>query len=75
MSYVQTGSARESRGGVPGWAFAVIAVIVILAAAAYFLVAGSYGGNAPSNPYQSAAPASGAPGNVPTSAPSAPSYP
>ena len=69
---VQMGRARESGSNVGGMLLAVVVAIVIVIAAAYFVLSGSRGGNAPSGPYQSAAPASGAPA---TAAPGAPNYP
>ena len=55
MSYVQSG--RAQRGGMSG--VIIVAIVAIVAiAAAYFVFAGSYGGNAPSNPYPSLVPSS-----------------
>jgi len=61
MSQAQIGRAQPRRSNLGGMLIAIVVAIVVIAAVAYAVMAGTRGGNAPSGPYPSAAPATGAP--------------
>ena len=70
MSYVQTGRGRHvEHRGVSGAVIAAIVAVIVVAAIAWYALSASYsGGGVPSAPYQTVAPASGAPATAaPTS--------
>jgi hypothetical protein len=73
MSSLHVGSRSSEAGGPATWIYGVIlAVIVVLAVAVFVSAAGGLRYNAP---HDTGAPATYAPGILPTSAPSAPRYP
>jgi hypothetical protein len=73
MSSIQVGSRGSAERGPAGVLYGLIlAVVVVLAVAVFVAAAGGLRNTAPN---QSAAPATNAPGVLPTSVPAAPHYP
>ncbi len=76
MGAVPVGSARSSgtrSGGRLGWVLAALVVIVLVAIAAYYVLASGY--RSPGTPYSTSAPATGAPAAPLTTSAPAPTAP
>lgn len=77
MADSHIGASRTTRGAAPAnlgrWLAAVIAVIIVVAIAAFYAMSGSTQYQAPAGP--SAVPGSGAPGSAAPQMTSAPHYP
>lgn len=75
MRQAEIGRAREERG--TAWRFVLAAVItlVLIVAMAYVLLARTGGGYSPSEPYGTAAPATGTPATNMPGGTAAPRYP
>lgn len=69
MQGAELGTRRS--GTAWGAVAAIVFAILIVGVLAYYVIAGSYGGSSPSAPYNTAAPATGAP----ATAPGVPNYP